>query len=126
MVSNAQKRATKKYMEKLYADPEKKEELLTKARLTQQRQRDRIKENSEKHQEQKAKSRERYVKWKDNAIKNNPEQYKQYLFRCRVRHWNKIKETKSPAEFDLLMVKLQRNRPDFHRQLHEYWGNADN
>lgn len=119
MLKDSQKRAMKNYNEKIKTDPEKLEKVREYRRNYQRAYMEKVKEDTEKLSKIQTKQKDRYVEWKDKMLNEKPEEYKEYLTNSRLRYWRKIKEEKTEADFEKLMVKLKRNRPDFHKKLTE-------
>ena len=117
MLSECQKRAMKNYNERIKADPEKMEKVREYRRNYQKAYMEKVKENTEKLSKIQAKQKDRYVEWKDKMLNEKLEEYKEYLTNSRLRYWRKMKQEKTNEQFNELMIKLKRNRPDFHKKI---------
>lgn len=113
--SEAQKRANKKYYEKLMSDPVTREITLKKMReSTKKANEKRMKEHPEELEYKRIRSRQQYEKWRDDVKQNKPEEYREYLNKARVKYWMKQRETKTAKEFEAGMRKLKFNSPVFY------------
>lgn len=116
--SEAQKRACRNYYKRIMDDPVKRQLHLEKMRVVSKERREKIKkEHPEKIEYERIRATHDYHTWKKDITKNDPEKYREYLFKARVKYWYKLRETKTAKDYDKALRKCRINNPDFYEKL---------
>ena len=118
VTSEAQKKANRRYYEKCMADPVKKDELYKRMRVNTKNREERIKENNPEELEyRRIRASAHYQNWKKQLKETNPEGYREYLDKARLRYWINLRETRTAKDYERLMRKLKNNSPPFYERV---------